>query len=195
MARNSANTRAAILDAAVTEFAAHGFAGARIDKIADAAGSNKRMIYVYYQAKEGLFTATLDRVIQHMVETVPVTEDNLPGYAGALFDYIVANPEALRLTMWRHLERPEAGPEVGELYSEKIQAIRRVIQPKRSGSSPSIPPVDLLVLVQGMASAWLISPLDLLKAEGPDPMSPARLAVHRAALVAAVERLAAPQHS
>lgn len=49
--------------------------------------------------------------------------------------------------------------------------------------------MDLRVLVQGMASAWLTSPLDLLNAAGADPMPPARLSSHRAALVAAVQRL------
>lgn len=177
----------------MAEFSSYGFAGARIDRIAEAAGSNKRMIYVYYGEKEGLFTTTLHQVIQQMVETVPVTEDDLPAYAGALFDYVVAHPEALRLTMWRHLERPDSGPEVGALYAEKVSAIQQATRAQVSSASETpIPPMDLLVLVQGMASAWLISPPDLLNAEGTDPTSPARLGRHRTALVAAVQRLVAP---
>ncbi len=48
MVRDAAATRARILAAAVGEFAEFGEAGARIDRIAEAAGANKRSIYVYF---------------------------------------------------------------------------------------------------------------------------------------------------
>ncbi|MCU1609211.1 MAG: TetR family transcriptional regulator, partial [Pseudonocardiales bacterium] len=39
--------RARLLDAAFAEFAQHGLAGARVDRIAEAAQANKGLIYVY----------------------------------------------------------------------------------------------------------------------------------------------------
>lgn len=53
-------TRAKILAAAWHEFAQKGFAGARVDAIADRSRVNKRMIYHYYGDKEGLFVAVLE---------------------------------------------------------------------------------------------------------------------------------------
>ncbi len=53
-------TRAKILAAAWHEFAHKGFAGARVDAIADRSRVNKRMIYHYYGDKERLFVAVLE---------------------------------------------------------------------------------------------------------------------------------------
>lgn len=189
MVRDSTATRNRILAAAITEFATFGLAGARIDRIAVAANANKRSIYVYFESKDWLFTAALDRVLSDLIETVPLTEDDLPGYAGRLFDYLIDNPQALRMTIWRHLERPAAGPNAAALYAGKIKAMSA----GPSGlTSSGLPPMDLLVLVQGLASSWLISPADLLAADGTDPYSPGRLAMHRVALVEAARRLSTP---
>jgi TetR/AcrR family transcriptional regulator len=53
-------TRARILDAATREFSSNGLAGARTERIAEAAGVNKALIYYYFQGKEALYTATLE---------------------------------------------------------------------------------------------------------------------------------------
>src|SRR5262245_20402677 len=50
-ARNSTATAEAILAAATTEFATHGFGGGRVDRIAARAGVNKRMIYHHFGHK------------------------------------------------------------------------------------------------------------------------------------------------
>src|ERR1700726_2892018 len=55
-------SRAAILKAAVTEFAEHGIAGARTDAIARAAHVNKALLYYYFEDKEALYEAVLDQV-------------------------------------------------------------------------------------------------------------------------------------
>ena len=57
--RNPGRTRGRILSAALREFAANGFAGARVDAIARRARINKRMLYHYFGDKEGLFRAVL----------------------------------------------------------------------------------------------------------------------------------------
>jgi TetR/AcrR family transcriptional regulator len=61
--RNPERTRERILSAALKEFAAHGFAGARVDAIARRADINKRMLYHYFGDKEDLFKAVLRRKI------------------------------------------------------------------------------------------------------------------------------------
>jgi TetR/AcrR family transcriptional regulator len=61
-ADRSTETRSRILEAALTEFAANGLAGARTEQIAAAAGVNKALIYYYFESKEKLYAATLEMV-------------------------------------------------------------------------------------------------------------------------------------
>ena len=61
-ADRSAETRSRILDAALSEFAAHGLAGARTEQIAAAAGVNKALLYYYFESKEKLYAAALEMV-------------------------------------------------------------------------------------------------------------------------------------
>jgi TetR/AcrR family transcriptional regulator len=58
----SAETRGRILDAALSEFAAHGLAGARTERIATAAGVNKALLYYYFESKEKLYLAALEMI-------------------------------------------------------------------------------------------------------------------------------------
>ena len=54
----SADTRTRILAAALSEFAANGFAGARTQRIASAADVNKALLYYYFESKEKLYQVT-----------------------------------------------------------------------------------------------------------------------------------------
>jgi TetR/AcrR family transcriptional regulator len=97
-------SRAAILQAAVREFADHGIAGARTDAIAKSAGVNKALLYYYFQDKDSLYGAVLDKVFSGLRDTVmgALGSDATPSakimaYAGAYFDYIAANPLYPRL--------------------------------------------------------------------------------------------------
>jgi AcrR family transcriptional regulator len=182
MARDPEATRTRILEAAIEEFSDFGLAGARIDRIAAAAEANKRSIYVYFESKELLFDAALHFVLSKMIAEVPLTEDDLPGYAGRLFDYHLVQPQGFRMNTWRQLERPASGPDAGDMYSKKIATLAR-------GTTRVIEPADLLVLINGLAYSWLLSPRDLLRADGSDPDAASRLAVHRAAIVEAATRM------
>ncbi|HVN92749.1 MAG TPA: TetR/AcrR family transcriptional regulator [Terracidiphilus sp.] len=61
-AERSAETRSRILEAALSEFAANGLAGARTEQIAQAAGVNKALLYYYFESKEKLYSAALELV-------------------------------------------------------------------------------------------------------------------------------------
>ena len=73
--RNPGRTRERILSAALKEFAAKGFAGARVDVIARRASINKRMLYHYFGNKEKLFRA----VLRQKISERRAWADNLPG--------------------------------------------------------------------------------------------------------------------
>ena len=58
----SADTRAKILDSALREFSTLGFAGARMDQIASAAGVNKALLYYHFDSKENLYVAAVEMI-------------------------------------------------------------------------------------------------------------------------------------
>jgi len=60
-ARDPERTQADLLAVATEEFARDGFFGARVDKIAARSRTTKRMIYYYFQDKQGLYTAVLEQ--------------------------------------------------------------------------------------------------------------------------------------
>ncbi len=57
--RDSAASRAAILQAALNEFSSAGYEGARVDRIADKAGVSKPLLYDYFGDKDDLYAAAL----------------------------------------------------------------------------------------------------------------------------------------
>src|SRR3954470_11546495 len=61
--RDAAATKARLLDAGEREFAASGFAGARLRQIADSAGVQPALIHHYFVDKQGLYRAVLDRAL------------------------------------------------------------------------------------------------------------------------------------
>ena len=66
--RNAEKSRQRILRVAITEFARHGFGGARVDRITKTARINARMLYHYFGSKEELFTAVLEEVYSSALE-------------------------------------------------------------------------------------------------------------------------------
>jgi len=58
-----------ILSAAAAEFAQRGFAGARVDRIAAAAGVNKQLLFHYFGSKSGLHHAALKSLLERSALT------------------------------------------------------------------------------------------------------------------------------
>src|SRR2546428_10987492 len=114
--RNAESTKQRILAAASEEFSRHGFAGARIDRIAELAGANKRMIYAYFGDKDRLYESLMELRIAEWAEAVPFTPDDLGAYAAARFDYMRANPDVRRLAAWRTFERSNPTPVERAVY-------------------------------------------------------------------------------
>src|SRR3954452_15967953 len=108
--RNADRTKARILEAATEEFAARGIAGARVGRIAEVAGCNKAMLYAYFGNKDDLFDAVFSASVDKYLDEVGFDVDDLPAYAGRVFDYFEAHPERLRLSTWYRLERPDGQP-------------------------------------------------------------------------------------
>jgi TetR/AcrR family transcriptional regulator len=77
--RDAEATQAQILDAAEEEFARYGLAGARIDAIAARTGVVKAMIYYYFESKEKLYQAVMQRIGAELDEAFQqLTSEQLP---------------------------------------------------------------------------------------------------------------------
>lgn len=178
MPPDATDTKRRILVAASDEFSQYGLAGARVDRIADRAKVNKRSIYVHFGPKEELFDLVVAQTLSAMSENVPFTPDDLPGYAGALFDYLMAAPSILRVITWAGLERPHATDAEIRTYRPKIEALND--RYNRSGA-------DVLALVLGLVTAWPAASPALRSHATTSPWSEARLRTHRELMVASVE--------
>ena len=152
--RNADRTRTRILEAATEEFAARGIAGARVSRIAEVAGCNKAMLYAYYGNKDALFDAVFTAYVQAYLDEVGFDADDLPAYAGRVFDYFEAHPDHLRLATWYRLERPEGEPLEAILavnqdrLDELHRGQRRRVVPRQFTA------VSLLSLIQAIATSW-----------------------------------------
>ncbi|CUH86160.1 Rut operon repressor [Phaeobacter sp. CECT 5382] len=69
--------RAAILEAALEVFSAHGFRGATVDQIATQAGLSKPNLLYYFPSKEAMFTALLSELLDTWLD--PMREINPEG--------------------------------------------------------------------------------------------------------------------
>jgi AcrR family transcriptional regulator len=119
MVRNAEDTKRRILAAATEEFTGHGIAGARVDRIAAAANSNKAMLYAYFGNKEQLFEAVFAQMVTAATDAVPFDACDLPAYAVAMFERYRADPGVGRLSDWYRLEHGKPGPD------DAVSAVQR----------------------------------------------------------------------
>jgi AcrR family transcriptional regulator len=127
-------TMSEILSVATLEFAGKGLAGARIDEIAAATRTSKRMIYYYFGSKEGLYVAVLEaaygrmRQIEadlHLNDLEPV--EALKRLVEFTYDHHQSNEEFIRLVMSENVQRGEylaQSKEIQKLNGSALQTIQ-----------------------------------------------------------------------
>ena len=102
--RDPERTRARILAAAVQEFAAKGFAGARVARIARRARVNKRMLYHYFGNKDDLFRAILGQKLGERMTWATAAPDDPAEWLAYWLDVVCRDPDWVRLMQWEALE-------------------------------------------------------------------------------------------
>ncbi|MFW0874171.1 TetR family transcriptional regulator [Rhodococcoides corynebacterioides] len=149
-------TRERILIAARREFAEHGLAGARVDRIALASRSSKERLYAYYGDKERLFGAALDHGFRGFVEAVEFTPRDLPGYAMNAFTRLASEKDEHRMLLWAQLQGHSPATEHSEVMQERV---REVEQAQRDGYVDShLPAADLMTVIFGVLFSWFTTP-------------------------------------
>ena len=155
-------SRAAILMAAINEFAEHGIAGARTDAIARSARVNKALLYYYFKDKDAL------------------------QYLGAYFDFIAGNPQFPRVVQSEWMRNP--GPHTTRMqriareyfrpiYQKLVEVLQQGIAAEefRPVSPMHFLPSMVAIIVFYFSAAPVIKTLMQV-----DPLTPERIAERRA---------------
>jgi len=189
-------TRAAILHAALHEFAAEGVAGARTDAIARAAGVNKALLYYYFRNKETLYGAVLDQVFSGLFAAVGSALDrDLPprekvlAWAGAHFDYVASEPIFPRVVLREMMRAGRAGsPHIRRIAQKYLRPIQlRLMELFHEGVAAGdfrpVSPPHFIVSVVAMNVFYFSAAPMLREMMGQDPLSRERVAERRAAVL------------
>jgi AcrR family transcriptional regulator len=182
-----AATRQRILDVATREFAEHGIAGARVERIVAAARTNKAQLYGYFGSKEGLFDAIFSGSLERIVNVVPIDGADLADWAVRLYDEYLRRPDLIRLATWARLERRPAGHLVDDADRLDDRKLRAIADAQAAGVVRPGDPFDVMAMVIAMSMAWSpVSNVYAATAEEPPEVHEGRRALLRDSVTRAV---------
>lgn len=165
--RDADRSQKDILKAALDEFAAHGLGGARMDRIANRAAVNKRLIYYYFENKESLFLAVLEGAYEgirseeqqlNLAQTEPI--EAIRRLISFTWNYYTAHPEFLTLLNSENLHRArhlKQSAKVRTMHSPLVQTIADVLNRghKLGLFRGGVDPVQLYISIAGLSYFYL----------------------------------------
>jgi AcrR family transcriptional regulator len=165
--RDADRSQSTILAAARDEFADHGLGGARMERIAERAGVNKRLIYYYFEDKDRLFQAVLEQAYRQIREQERQLNllalrpaDAVRRLVEFTWDYYLAHPEFLSLLNSENLQGArhlENSRRAREMNSPLIATLGEILERGRKEGSfrGGIDPLQLYVSIAGLAYFYL----------------------------------------
>lgn len=135
--RDAERTKARLLATARKEFAAKGFAGARVDVIAQRARVNKRMLYYYYKTKAGLFRAVLEKHAADRHPWVEAAPEDLGERLTTWLEGTFADPDWVRVLLWEGMDIRRGKVEMAE--KRRLNFDLRVEQVRRDQAAGRLP--------------------------------------------------------
>ena len=190
--RDAERSQKAILAAATLEFAEHGLAGARVDRIAERAGLNKRLIYYYFTDKDNLFTSVLEAVysgIREAEEGLRLKElepiEAIRKLTDFTWRYYIEHPEFITLLnsenlhKGRHLSTSER---VQKVNMSLIETLGDVLERGRVSGvlRGGIDPMQLYISIASLSYFYQSNAYTLSNIFGRELMSP-RMQAQRSA--------------
>jgi TetR/AcrR family transcriptional regulator len=174
IARNLNRTREKILAAALAEFSARGFAGARVDAIARRARVNKRMLYYCFGAKQDLYREILRRKIAERAEWLESTPDDFAGVLAHIYLSGGTDLDFVRLMEWEAIDsggkKRIAEAERRALFEK---AVARLAVLQRKGSIPrGVNLTQLFISMLSLALFPLVMPQVIRLIHGMEPTDP-----------------------
>lgn len=165
--RNPIQTRQQILEAALAEFAARGYEGARVDAIADKAGANKRMLYHYFGNKDELYLAVLELTYEHIrsherdLDLVAMSpQEAMTELVRFTFNYFVAHPEFIRILNNENLyeaEHLKRSTRITEMHSSLVDGVHITLArgAEQGIFRRGVDPVQLYITIAGLSYFYL----------------------------------------
>jgi AcrR family transcriptional regulator len=192
--RDADQTRINILDAALTEFADKGLAGARVDEIARQTATSKHMIYYYFGSKDGLYRAVLDEAYQNFgameraidfAALEPVLA--LTTLVAVSFDFHAANPKLVRIIMGENMNSGEHIQHISgfEERREIIATMAAILERGVGGGQfrEGIDPLQLHMTISGLSFYYIANRFSFGRVFGVDLIAPDMLAKRRATVI------------
>lgn len=182
--RDADRSRQALLEAARDEFAEHGLGGARVERIAERAGVDKRLIYHYFENKDSLFLAVLEDTYRSIraaekelrLADLPPTEA-VRRLTEFTWNYYLEHPEFLTLLNSENLHRGrhlEQSRRAREMNSPLVQTLGEILERGRQAGvfRGGIDPVQLYISIAGLSYFYLSNKHTLSAIFGRNLMSP-----------------------
>ncbi len=193
-------TRRAIIDAAIAEFADKGLSGARVDEIAARTATTKRMIYYYFGGKEQLYATVLEELYGGIRDAEAALEPaSLPPTQAlrrlveTTFDYHAAHPEFVRLVAVENIHSArhlDLLPGIVTRSSGVLSELRALLERGAAEGvfRAGIEPLDLHMLINGVSFHRVSNRHTLNRLFGQDLTAAQVMKRQRAMLVEVVER-------
>ncbi|MEU1790556.1 TetR family transcriptional regulator [Streptomyces sparsogenes] len=158
-------SRRLLLDAAMDEFAEKGYAGARVQDIADRAGLNKQLISYYFGGKEGLYRELHRQWLRREEETIVDLAAPLDELIVRYLRETFADPRATRLNLWKGL--------TGGALEEPREDLSGLRRRQADGElAEDLDPAAAMLLFISLVSAPVALPHAVRQLFGLDPDSP-----------------------
>ncbi len=186
--RDAERTQQAILRAAVAEFSDAGLGGARVERIAERAGVNKRLLYYYFGSKDDLFLAVLEQTYADIREAEKALRlEKLDPATGIrrlvefTWDYYLANPHFLTLLNSENLHKAahlKRSSRIRELNSPLVELLGDVLRRGQSAElfRGGVDAVQLYISIASLCYFYLSNNPTLSAIFGRDLRQPAALA-------------------
>jgi AcrR family transcriptional regulator len=165
--RDADRSQQAILAAARDEFAEHGLGGARVERIAERAGLDKRLLYYYFDSKDALFLAVLEDTYRgiraaeqqlHLTDLPPA--EAVRKLTEFTWNYYLEHPEFLTLLNSANLHRArhlQGSKRARELNSPLIETLGLVLERGRAAGvfRGGIDPMQLYISIAALSYFYL----------------------------------------
>jgi len=186
--RDAERSQARILQAATDEFSAHGYDGARVERIAQRCAVNKNLLYHYFDSKEGLYLAVMERLYEGMrASQHDLSLQGLDPVEGMrqlirhTFQHFIDEPAVISLMNTENLLRAKhikRSQKIRRLYNPLIDTIGELVRRGRAEGAfkREVDPVDLYISISALGYFYLANRHTLGFIFGVDLAAPERLA-------------------
>lgn len=183
--RDAEATKMAILDAAELEFAKRGLLGARTENIAEGANVTRAMIHYYYDSKEKLYQAVIERALESRIRIAEQMDvytgpplDLLEQYVRNLLNDMRSNPNLPLIMLFEGVQNE------GRLYRQiavnsSYAPLRKILERGvKEGCFREMDVMQVSVNIVGMCVFYVVARFNLQHLFEADVLTPDLFTAH-----------------